>query len=194
VIPSQIAIVDYGNSDLDQRHRINASFNYLLPFGRNLSGFKGAVAKGWQWNGIGVWGKGLPFTPVNTTNVAGNNPGSSGTDRPNQLRPAKIANPTIARFFDTTAFAAQTAGTLGSERRNPLYGPDFRHIDMSLFKDFSIYERLNAQFRAEAFNVLNMTNFGNPNLTLGTASFGTVTSLNNNYNPRLIQFALKLSF
>lgn len=194
VIPSQIAIVDYGNSDLDQRHRINASFNYLLPFGRNLSGFKGAVAKGWQWNGIGVWGKGLPFTPVNTTNVAGNNPGSSGTDRPNQLRPAKIGNPTIAQFFDTTAFAAQTAGTLGSERRNSLYGPDFRHIDMSLFKDFSIYERLNAQFRAEAFNVLNMTNFGNPNLTLGTASFGTVTSLNNNYNPRLIQFALKLSF
>jgi Carboxypeptidase regulatory-like domain len=194
VIPSQIALVDYGNSDLDQRHRINASFNYLLPFGSHLSGFKGVLAKGWQWNGIGVWGKGLPFTPLNGTNVAGNNPGSSGSDRPNQLRPAKLGNPTIARFFDTTAFAAQASGTLGSERRNSLYGPDFRHIDLSLFKNFPLTERFNAQFRAESFNVLNMANFGNPNLTLGTSSFGTITSLNNNYNPRLIQFALKVSF
>jgi hypothetical protein len=83
---------------------------------------------------------------------------------------------------------------VGSERRNSLYGPNFRHIDLSLFKNFPIYERLNAQFRAEAFNVLNMANLGNPNLTLGTSSFGTITSLNNNYNPRLIQFALKLTF
>ncbi|AXC10238.1 Oar protein [Acidisarcina polymorpha] len=194
VIPSQIAIIDYGNSDLDQRHRVNASVNYLLPFGRKLSGFKGVLAKGWQLNGIGVWGKGLPFTPLNVTNVAGNNPGSSGSDRPDQLRPARISNPTIARFFDTTAFVAQAPGTLGTERRNSLYGPNFRHIDLSLFKNFPIYERLNAQFRAEAFNVLNMANFGNPNLTLGTSSFGTITSLNNNYNPRLIQFALKLNF
>jgi len=194
VIPSKIATVDYGNSDLDQRHRINASVNYSLPFGSSLSGFTGAIAKGWQMNGIGVWGKGLPFTPLNVTNVAGNNPGSSGSDRPNQLRPAKISNPSITHFFDTTAFAAQTSGTLGSERRNSLYGPNFRHIDLSLFKNFAIYERLNLQFRAEAFNVLNMANFANPNLTLGTASFGTITSLNNNYNPRLIQFALKLDF
>ncbi len=194
VIPSQISTIDYGNSDLDQRHRVNGSFNYLLPFGSHLNGLEGVLAKGWQANGILVWGTGMPFSPVNTTNVAGNNPGSSGTDRPNQLRPAKLGNPTIARFFDITAFAAQSSGTVGSERHNSVYGPDFRHIDLSLFKDFPIYEQVNAQFRVEAFNVLNMANFGNPNVTLGTSSFGTITSLNNNYNPRLIQFALKVNF
>lgn len=194
VVPSRIAQVDYGNSDLDQRHRINATVNYLLPFGSHLTGFKAAVAKGWQMNGIGVWGAGLPFTPVNATNVAGNNPGSSGTDRPNQLRNANIGGGSIHHFFDTTAFVSQASGTLGSERRGSLYGPHYRHIDLSLFKNFQIYERFSAQFRAEAFNVLNMANFGQPNATLGNANFGTITSLNNNYNPRLIQFALKLSF
>jgi hypothetical protein len=194
VIPSKIATVDYGNSDLDQRHRVNASVNYLLPWGNNLMGIKGALAKGWQINGIGVWGEGLPFTPVNATNAAGNNPGSSGSDRPNQLGPARISNPTIAKFFDTSKFATQSSGTLGTERRNPLYGPDYRHIDISLFKNFPISERLNAQFRAESFNVLNMANFGNPNLQVGTTSFGTITAMSNNYTPRLVQFALKLSF
>jgi len=194
VIPSQIGLIDYGNSDLDQRHRLNATVNYALPFGKSLTGFPAAAAKGWQLNAIGVWGTGLPFTPVNATNIAGNNPGSSGTDRPNQLRPARISNPTIARFFDTTAFAAQTSGTLGSAHRNTLYAPNYRHIDVSLFKTFPIFEHLNAQFRAEAFNVLNMTNFGTPNLTLGNTTFGTVTTTNNNYTPRLVQLALKLSF
>jgi hypothetical protein len=194
VIPSQIGTVDYGSSDLDQRHRLNATVLYSLPFGSNLKGVSAAVAKGWQLNAIAVWGTGLPFTPVNATNIAGNNPGSSGSDRPNQLRPARISTPTITRFFDTTAFAPQASGTLGSAQRNTLTAPSYRHIDISLFKTFSIVERLNAQFRAEAFNVLNMTNFGTPNLTLGNSNFGTVTTTNNNYTPRLVQLALKLNF
>jgi Carboxypeptidase regulatory-like domain/TonB dependent receptor len=194
VIPSQVGTIDYGNSDLDLRHRINFTLNYALPWGSTLKGFKGALAKGWQTNGIAVWGTGTPFTVVNATNVAGNNPGSSGTDRPNQLRPASISNPSISHWFDTTAFTPQNSGVLGSERRNTLYGPGYRHIDMSVFKTFLIGERFSTQFRAEAFNVLNVTNFGAPNLTQGVSNFGTVSSLSNSYTPRVVQLALKLSF
>jgi hypothetical protein len=97
-------------------------------------------------------------------------------------------------YLNKANFQAQTAGTLGNEERNAQYGPHFRHIDMSVVKDFPIRESLQAEFRAEAFNITNTTNFSTPNATLQTSTFGTITALSPAYNPRLFQFALKLMF
>ncbi len=106
----------------------------------------------------------------------------------------KVSTPTIAGFFNTNAFATQTAGTLGSERRNQLYGPHFRHSDLSIFKIFPIRERMNAEFRAEGFNITNTANWGLPVATLGASQYGQITGMTYAYTPRVLQFALKLTF
>lgn len=106
----------------------------------------------------------------------------------------KVANPTLARWFNTSDFVAQPLATFGSQRRNQLYGPGLQRVDLSLFKNFDIYERLKLEFRTEAFNVLNTTQFANPTASLGNALNGQITSTANAYNPRLIQFAARLKF
>ena len=105
-----------------------------------------------------------------------------------------MPNSGLAEFFNTAAFATQPAGTLGNEARNALYGPHFRHVDLSAFKDFNVTESKLIQFRAEAFNISNTPSFANPNATIGNGQYGQITGLNVNYTPREFQFVLKLLF
>jgi hypothetical protein len=207
-IPSQISSVDYGNSDVDIRNRAAVSANYELPFGKSLNGFAGAAVRGWQANTILVWESGEPFTVINSGGGIATTNFANHQDRPNQLRKGNLSNPSIAKFFDPTAFAPQASGVLGTERKNPLYGPHYRHVDLSVFKNFPIYRETNLQFRAECFNITNTTNFANPNNTLQSSAgtinpdvytvtsnnVGTITNTSANYNPRLFQFALKYQF
>ena len=105
-----------------------------------------------------------------------------------------VGTPTIARYFDTTAFASQTRGTLGSERKNPLYGPPYRHVDFALSKTLPIHENIDLRFQAESFNLGEPDNFCRTKHTVGQSDFGTITSTSPNYNPREFQFVLKLEF
>ncbi len=195
-----INTIDYGNGNLDVRNRVTGTFNYALPFGENLHGFAGVLGKGWQGNGLVVWSTGMPFSVTNITNRSGTRPTAGTSDRPNMLGSGKVGHPTIGHWFDTTAFAFQPAGTIGSEHRNQLYGPGLQRVDLSLFKNFDITERLKLEFRTEAFNVLNTAQFVNPNAALSlsggvpVSTFGTITSTANAYNPRLVQFAARLKF
>ena len=90
-----------------------------------------------------------------------------------------------------------TAGTFGNVARGSLRGPGLVNVDTSLFKKLTISERLNLQFRAEAFNVFNHANFSHPQQVVfsGTAispSAGVITQTAT--TSRQIQFALKLLF
>jgi hypothetical protein len=192
--------IDRGNSDLDLRHRLVATANYALPFGRSMTGFEGAAVKGWQVNFIDVWETGSPFTIVNP------NPGVSGahyfggnTDRPDQVGDPSLSNPGLSEWFNTAAFAPQLPGTIGTTRKNSLFGPHFRHFDFSIFKDFKVTEASTVQFRAEFFNLTNTPSFGNPgvnngNNNIASGSFGQITTVSTNYTPRQIQFVLKYLF
>ena len=206
VFQNQIKKYDWGNGAIDIRHRIAVTANYELPFGKNSRGLTKKMINGWQVNSINVWSTGLPFSVVNSTDVAGTLIG--GNDRPNQLvaHPMK-SNPSIKQFFNVNAFQAQTPGTYGAplgsavgtvgtlaERRNQLYGPHYRHFDLSLSKTISLTERYNMEFRAESFNITNTTNFSAPDATLGDATFGQLTSTNSTIPSRQIQFALKLHY
>lgn len=195
-----INTIEYGNGNLDVRHRATGTFNYALPFGDSLRGFKAVLAKGWQANGLVVWNTGMPFSVTNVTNRSGTRPTVANSDRPNMIRSGKVGHPTIGHWFDTTAFAFQPAGIIGSEHRNQLYGPGLQRVDLSLFKNFDLFEHAKLEFRTEVFNVLNTAQFINPNASLSlsggapVATFGTITSTANSYNPRIIQFAARIKF
>jgi hypothetical protein len=135
------------------------------------------------------------------------NPGRSGahffggnTDRPDVVSNPNLSNPGISGFwFNPAAFAPQPLGAIGTLGKNTLYGPHFRHFDFSIFKDFQIRENSTLQFRTEFFNLTNTPSFGNPgvnnqNNTLGSPTFGRITTVSTNYTPRQIQFVLKYLF
>ena len=193
-VPSQVDTLEYGNSALDIRSRLAGNIDYELPFGKTLTGGKALAAKGWQVNVIGVWNTGLPYTITNANDVSNTNPGANNADRPNRVGDPHVVSPGVTEFFNPNAFQAQAPGTIGSEPRNALYGPHYRHLDVSFFKTFPIRERFRLEFRAEGFNVLNTANFATPNASLGGANFSQITALSTAYAPRQIQFALKLTF
>lgn len=187
---------EYGNSDLDIRTHGAATINYALPFGKNAKGVEGKLIGGWQANVLVSWTAGQPVTVTNANNVSGQAYGTSGTDRPNMTASPKLPKSSrgVAKWFNTTAFVAQTKGTLGTERRNQVYGPAYRHLDLSLFKSFRITESSDVEFRAEGFNITNTSNFAVPNVSLGAGTFGQLTAMSTGYQPRVLQFALKYTF
>ena len=189
LLPNQIRSYDYGNSDLDQRHRFVFMATYQLPFGASMRGWKKTAIQGWQVNAIDVWGTGLPFTVFNS--VPEINTGVS-SDRPNRIASGKVSNPNIHEWFDTSAFVPQAKGTAGDSGRNILYGPNQRHFDFSLFKEFSATERIRVQFRTEAFNLTNTPSYAAPSNSINTAGAGTISATS--LDPREFQFALKLIF
>ena len=191
LIPTQESTYDYGNSDADIRNRLAAFFDYTLPFGQNATGWKRALIGGWQTNGILSWQSGLPFTVQNNSPEI--NTGTSN-DRPNLVGKPTLSNPNNQAYFNVAAFQPQAFGTAGSSPRNPLHGPHARSFDFSGFKEFPIYANYRMQFRTELFNVTNTPSYATPNAALNTNGVGTVTGTAPYYNPREIQFALKLLF
>ncbi len=169
-VPSRLSTLEYGNSDLDLRNRLAVTADYAVPFGKNLTGVTALLGKGWEANTLLRWSSGFPFTVTTNQGVVSTTNGATGSSRPNQLRSASRGGGNILEFFDTTAFAPQASGTLGNEARNSLYGPHFRQVDFSVFKDFPVYKESTVQFRAEAFNIINTTNFNNPNAGINLAN------------------------
>jgi hypothetical protein len=205
--PTKIRQIEYGVAENDIQNRFALSLNYAIPFGNDFRGFKKALLGGYQINTIAVWQSGKPFDVVNGgtgTDGAFNNrstpQNSGGPDRPDMIgnpHGSKTIGPN-GSYFNAAAFAPQALGTIGSTQRDVLFGPHYRHIDLSLFKDFSVTQKVTLQFRAEAFDFTNTPSYyiddGSANVQLGNSAFGTATAPDPNYIPRQIQFALKASF
>jgi hypothetical protein len=214
VVPALQNRMDWGNSDLDVRHRITGQLNYALPFANDKTGLVGAFAKGWQTNAIFSWQTGTAFTVVDSVGQA--NP-SNPTDRPNQIgNPNSGTCPTgkigtINCWFNVGAFAQQEFGTVGvlktdnigvlhgtvgthAEHRNQLYGPHYRRFDFSVFKAWQVRDKTTIQFRAETYNLTNTPNFAQPTNDIESGSVATISSTRAGSTPRQIQFALKVSF
>src|SRR5262249_46465375 len=102
-----------------------------------------------------------------------------------------IENPTLNRWFNTDGFVANGAGQYGNAGRSILTGHKAVNFDVSLTRRFNIREQQRFEFRAEAFNVLNLMRPGDPNTSLNSPLFGQVTSA---LDPRIMQFALKYVF
>ena len=188
---------DYAPSDYDIPQFSNVSYIWAIPGAQKLGLFGKEALSGWQVNGITTFRSGLPY---NVLAGVDSNLDGIATDRPNLvgnpvLGSGRTRTQKIAAFFNTSAFAQVPAGTpYGNVHRNIDFGPRYLDTDLSAFKNFALVERANLQFRAEAFNLFNNVNLANPNTTETSPSFGKISALTTNANPRIIQFALKLSF
>jgi len=203
-----------GDSDFDVRHSISATGIYDLPFGAGkrfgggTSGWLNRLIGGWSLSGIENWHTGLGFRtssnafPIGYATVA---PGIFDGDNA-AIRSSihtDTANGGALQFFaDPTAAIGAFSGPLGLEMgpRNNLHGPHFSETDLALIKNIKLLERMNLQFRAEAFNAFNHPSFALPlnNIASGTAdftnpsTFGVITQTAS--IPREMQFALRLEF
>ncbi len=118
----------------------------------------------------------------------------AGSWFPNRVGNGKLANPTISKWFDTSAFVQPDPYTFGNSRRNILSGPNWRDVDASLGKTFSLSKLREAagfEFRADVFDLFNHPNFGQPNASIGTSGAGIIS---NAYTSRNFQFTGRLRF
>ena len=181
-----------GDALFDVRHRFVLSFGYELP---RLDG-RGAPARlalgGWQVNGIVQGQTGFPLTVIEPSNISL----TSLTNRPNMTcDPTANAPHTVGQWFDTNCFQrltlAANAGQVGNEPRNAVRGPGFKRVDLSLFKNFAAGGARQVQLRVEAFNAFNWIRFNQPTGTLGSPTFGAITSAEDG---RIVQLGIKYTF
>jgi len=193
------------NSDFDTRHRFVVNAIYDLPFKGNR-----AVA-GWQLATIASLQSGNPFT-VNGGTAAINGGALLGgvtTIRPDIFGPVTVTNNPNGWLSLAPGALVNPTNHFGNLGRNAFVGPGWEDVDVSVVKNTKITERLNVQFRADAFDLLNHPNFGQPTALPGTLSgapfpggavttFATVSNTRfpggDSGSSRQLQLALKVQF
>jgi hypothetical protein len=189
------------SSNFDQRHILNISYVYDLPFFRKSSGLTKTLLGGWQWSGIIKSQSGIPVNVDNT--VFGDNAGTgNGVEgRSSVSRPDLAGDPHSAScaptpgpgplLFNPCAFTAPRGLTFGNTPRNFLNLPYRTNFDMGLYKIFEIRESKSVEFRWETFNTFNHTQFSGIDADFGSGTFLTANTV---HDPRIMQFALKFIF
>jgi hypothetical protein len=134
---------------------------------------------------------GPPFTVITTANTTNAFP--AGTLRPDLLRNPELPSSerTVARWFDTSAFAAPAPFTFGNSPRSVLRGASIATTDLTTERSFRFSERYKFEVRGEFYNLLNHANFNAPGFTYGGSDFGVVTSARAG---RTVQLAARLAF
>ena len=186
---------DRGLSDFDARHRFVLSAVYGLPFRGNR------LVEGWQLSLIETLQSGNPInfhtTNSSVTGLATLRPNVNGSSIPTGYSPSRNGAATFVSYVSSASFS-DPGNAFGNLGRNVVIGPGFSNLDFSLVKDVRLYERFSVQIRADAFDLLNQTNFGQPASTLGPATFGLISSTRfptgDSGSSRQMQLALKLVF
>ena len=161
---------DHGPSNFDTRHRFTAAMSYDLP----AFGGPKRLTNGWQLNTIvtAQSGRPVPLVSSNDTSALPNpnfNTRSNFHQRPNLVPGVDPivsdweSAPDTIGYLNPAAFVQPAAGTFGNLGRNAIFGPHYWNWDFAVSKSTKIFERLNLQFRAELFNILNHPNFALPN-------------------------------
>jgi hypothetical protein len=213
---------DYGVAAFDTRNAVNFVGTYALPFGHgreygsHVNRYLDWAVGGWKVSAIAVMYGGFPITIGSSLGTVTNNGGGA---RANQYQRLIIRNRSLLHWFGTDPTATpctvlpsvigQNAScAYGNELNAAIYGqqyafgtahvgteraPGFRDVDASAFKQFRTYKEQYIQFRADAFNVGNISSYAAPAATVSTtATFGQITS--NLSPPRQIQLSLKYAF
>jgi hypothetical protein len=209
------AAADYGNSDFDVRQSFSGAFTYELPSAAK-AGMLSLLTRDWAVDAAVVARTGFPFNGILFSSSP--DPGGFATSRPD-IVPGKpvwlygsqciaVDGPPCAggKGLNPGAFSIPSTVRQGTEGRNGIAGFGLTEVDTSLSRVFPIHERLKLAFRADAFNLFNHPNFGNPpgDIEFGTSFLQSQVMLNRTLGglnplfqqggPRSLQLSLKLSF
>ncbi len=179
--------LNQGNCDLDRRHIFNLSTVYATPQFSN--GTLRILGTGWKISGIVRVLSGSALTVASGLDNA-----LSGTtdQQPNQVLASPYsAKQSAASWLNPAAFVQPPTGTYGAMGPRNVRGPKSVRMDMGLARAFQVREKQSVEFRAEAFNVPNLVNLGNPTVNFTSATFGQILSAS---DPRILQLALKYVF
>ena len=194
---------DRSVSGLDLKHVLAVNTLYQVPVGKGKkfstgNGVLDYILGNWQINNIFQAHSGTAFTPLDGNDVS--NTGSLGFfayEHLNVVGNPKLSHRSAAEWFNTAAYAVPTFGTYGDAGRNSLRGPNFWDLDTSVFRQFPVGEGRQFEFRAEAFNLANHVNLGQPDGTITDGpTFGTIsgTAYGNTSLNRQLQIAVKFIF
>jgi hypothetical protein len=199
---------DWGPCVSDTRHIFNATLSATSAW-KASNKFVSQLVNGWQ---IGPLIHAASGQPLNGTVGKDNSLTNLNNDRPNQVLTNVYATsgtpcpalPFCVPWLNPLAFTPNLPGTSGSLGRNALRGPHNINVDMSLSRFFKIREHSDLQIRADFFNVFNHANFAGGISPAGTvASFSTLTTnessstfgqVQSAFDPRIIQFSMKIHF
>jgi len=190
--------VERSLSEQDEAKALSISYVSELPFGKGHALLaRGPVAKvvgNWNLSAMFTYKGGLPLAINAPIPGGGNRPNSTGKSA--ELPGGRPRNQQIQQWFDTSAFLLPPSYTYGNVSRTlpDVRGPSVTNIDASLVKNVTIKEPVTLQFRAEAFNLLNVPHFWMPVTAMSSVQFGQLTATNITALPRVLQFALKLRF
>ncbi|HYV75694.1 MAG TPA: TonB-dependent receptor [Candidatus Binatia bacterium] len=197
--------LSYALSEFDARQRFvfNAYWQFPVP---QYRGAKGVLLNGWATSGIVTLQSGFPIriTSGGQDNELNTSFFFESAGQPNQMQAWKTQSPQSHNnyYFNPNVFSLDPnsinyltgqplLGTYGNTPRTVCCGPGIANVDMTLEKSTKIGERVNTLFRVDFFNLFNHTQFYNPVGDATSLQFGQVTTTR---DPRLVQFAVKVSF
>ena len=192
---------DYGPSAMDIRHSLNFVGVYELPFGRgrvygtNANAVVDGVLGGWKFAASGIFYTGFPVTIFGPGN---SNTNSWGFSRANQYRKMVIRNRSLDNWWGTDpsaqpcvpipvinptgadngscAYGVSGSFQFGSADNSTERAPGYHQVDLSLFKDFHVFEQQVVGFRADFFNAFNLVSYGNPDNSISDFTTNPATS------------------
>jgi hypothetical protein len=175
---------EYGSPDWDRRHVFTSSIVYQVPIFKNARPMLRESLGGWSFAGLAILESGFALSPGLSTSSNGE------ASRPDAIgQEQKIGK--LGEWFNTANYAQAPYGFYGDASNGSIRGPAEFTGNTALYKTFSIREKLDLQFRAEAFNIANHPNYAAVSTSYGAGNFGAVTSA---LDPRILEFALRASF
>jgi hypothetical protein len=212
-------ICDYASSDFDARNSGTFGAVYELPFGRGRQYLTNStpldlLAGGWSVNTQLSARAGFPVNVTLSRSSSELVDGNNVDQRPNRVPgvPLYLGSRSTSHWINPAAFSLPAVGAWGNAGRNLVTGPPLWQDDSAVEKNFHLTERNNVIFRAEAFNIFNRAQYGQPSSSLSVttksgvrtltvpASFGAITSTVNSAGlvgtgtPRVLEFSLRITY
>jgi hypothetical protein len=180
---------DYGPCTYDSPHLFNASVVYLSHWAGG--GALGHLLNHWNFAPLIRYQSGLPVNPLSGKD---NSLTGIGNDRPDTVSPTTYtgaAHGLLYQYINPALYVNNATGKFGNAGHNSLRAPGYFDVDLAVTREFRFVERFTLQARGEAFNTFNHPNFGAPNATLSSATFGQIRSAR---DPRILQASMKFTF